>query len=247
MRRILIATAASLALMTGAAVAQTTSPTVGNPSSSTSSMSNTAAPDGTKTGTTKSDTMKSDATKSDSMTSGSAATSGGLGGQLASADELIGKNVYGRDNNKIGEIEDVILDANGKAVHPAMGCYGVGVSRIVAAAIEQNHDDAGIIWPDAMAPWSVAVCVINPKNDPAVAAAAAALHDELQQRGIDVVLDDRGLRPGAMFADMELIGVPHRVVVSERGLAAGQFEYRHRRAGEAEALDREALLARLGA
>ncbi len=140
-----------------------------------------------------------------------------------------------------------VLDANGKTVNPAMGCYGVGVSRIVAAAIEQNHDDAGIIWPDAMAPWSVAVCVINPKNDPAVAAAATALHDELQQRGIDVVLDDRGLRPGAMFADMELIGIPHRVVVSERGLAAGQFEYRHRRASEAESLDREALLARLGA
>ncbi|MBS0199093.1 MAG: proline--tRNA ligase, partial [Proteobacteria bacterium] len=140
-----------------------------------------------------------------------------------------------------------VLDANGKSVHPAMGCYGVGVSRIVAAAIEQNNDDAGIIWPDAMAPWSVAVCVINPKNDAAVATAAAALHDELQQRGIDVVLDDRGLRPGAMFADMELIGIPHRVVVSERGLAAGQFEYRHRRATEAESLDRDALLARLGA
>ena len=140
-----------------------------------------------------------------------------------------------------------VLDANGKTVNPAMGCYGVGVSRIVAAAIEQNHDDAGIIWPDAMAPWSVAVCVINPKNDPAVAAAAEALHDELQQRGIDVVLDDRGLRPGAMFADMELIGIPHRVVVSERGLASGQFEYRHRRAAEAESLDRDALLARLGA
>ncbi|MBS0216692.1 MAG: proline--tRNA ligase [Proteobacteria bacterium] len=140
-----------------------------------------------------------------------------------------------------------VLDANGKTVNPAMGCYGVGVSRIVAAAIEQNNDEAGIIWPDAMAPWSVAVCVINPKNDPAVAAAAGALHDELQQRGIDVVLDDRGLRPGAMFADMELIGIPHRVVVSDRGIKAGQFEYRHRRATEAESLDRDALLARLGA
>ncbi|MGG6461949.1 proline--tRNA ligase [Solilutibacter silvestris] len=140
-----------------------------------------------------------------------------------------------------------VLDANGKPVNPAMGCYGVGVSRIVAAAIEQNNDEAGIIWPEAMAPWTVAVCVINPKNDPQVAAAAEALHDELQQRGIDVVLDDRGLRPGAMFADMELIGIPHRVVVSERGLAAGQFEYRHRRAAEAESLDRDALLARLGA
>ncbi|QCG96850.1 PRC-barrel domain containing protein [Azospirillum sp. TSA2s] len=143
MRRILIATAASLALMTGAAVAQTTSPTVGNPSSSTSSMSNTAAPDGTKTGTTKSDTMKSDATKSDSMTSGSAATSGSLGGQLASADELIGKNVYGRDNNKIGEIEDVILDANGKAkqlVISSGGFLGIGEKQVAVDYSAANWD-----------------------------------------------------------------------------------------------------------
>ncbi len=139
-----------------------------------------------------------------------------------------------------------VLDASGKAVEPAMGCYGIGVSRIVAAAIEQNHDANGIIWPDAMAPWQVAVCVINPKNDANVAAAAEALYRELNAAGIEAVLDDRGLRPGAMFADIELIGIPHRVVVSERGLAAGTFEYRHRRASEAENLDRAALLARLG-
>ena len=138
-----------------------------------------------------------------------------------------------------------VLDASGKAVHPAMGCYGIGVSRIVAAAIEQNHDDAGIRWPQAMAPWQVAVCVINPKNDPAVAEAADALHAELHGAGIDSVLDDRGLRPGAMFADIELIGVPHRVVVSGRGLEAGTFEYRARSAAEAENLDRATLLARI--
>jgi prolyl-tRNA synthetase len=138
-----------------------------------------------------------------------------------------------------------VLDAQGKATTPAMGCYGVGVSRIVAAAIEQNHDAAGIVWPDAMAPWRVAVCVINPKNDVNVAAAAQALHDELEAAGVETVLDDRGLRPGPMFADIELIGIPHRVVVSERGLAAGTFEYRARRAGEAESLDRETLLQRL--
>ena len=140
-----------------------------------------------------------------------------------------------------------VLDAAGKAAVPMMGCYGIGVSRIVAAAIEQNHDDAGIVWPQAMAPWTVAVCVINPKNDPAVAEAAAALHDELAARGLDVVLDDRGLRPGPMFADMELIGIPHRVVVSGRGLEAGTFEYRARTATEAEHLDRDSLLERLGA
>jgi prolyl-tRNA synthetase len=140
-----------------------------------------------------------------------------------------------------------VLDANGKAVTPTMGCYGVGVSRIVAAAIEQNHDAAGIIWPEAMAPWQVAVCMINPKNDANVAAAAQALYDELNGAGFDAVLDDRGLRPGAMFADIELIGIPHRVVVSERGIAAGTFEYRARRASEAEQLGREALFARLTA
>ena len=138
-----------------------------------------------------------------------------------------------------------VLDATGKAVHPAMGCYGIGVSRIVAAAIEQNHDANGIVWPEAMAPWRVAVCVINPKDDPAVAAAAESLHAELNATGIDTVLDDRGLRPGAMFADIELIGIPHRVVVSGRGLEAGTFEYRARTAEAAENLDRATLLAKL--
>ncbi len=138
-----------------------------------------------------------------------------------------------------------VLDENGKAVVPAMGCYGIGVSRIVAAAIEQNHDGAGIIWPEPMAPWTVAICVINPKKDAQVDEAAAALLAELQDAGLDVVLDDRGLRPGPMFADMELIGIPHRVVVSGRGLEAGTFEYRARNAAESEALGRDQLLQRL--
>jgi prolyl-tRNA synthetase len=139
-----------------------------------------------------------------------------------------------------------VLDANGKAAVMYMGCYGIGVSRIVAAAIEQNHDDNGIIWPDAMAPWRVAVCVINPKNDPKVTEAAESLYRDLEAEGVEVVLDDRGLRPGVMFADIELIGIPHRVVVSERGIAAGTFEYRARRAAEAEALTREQVFERLG-
>jgi prolyl-tRNA synthetase len=138
-----------------------------------------------------------------------------------------------------------VLDENGKATILSMGCYGIGVSRIVAAAIEQNHDAAGIIWPAPMAPWTVAICTINPKNDAAVSEAAQALLDELQAAGIDAVMDDRGLRPGQMFADIELIGIPHRVVISERGLAAGTFEYRARRASEAENLGREELLAKL--
>jgi len=138
-----------------------------------------------------------------------------------------------------------VLDETGKAATPAMGCYGIGVSRIVAAAIEQNHDTNGIIWPVPMAPWAVAVCVINPKSDAAVNDAAEQLLQELQAAGIEAVLDDRGLRPGAMFADIELIGIPHRVVVSERGLAAGTFEYRARRATDAENIGRDELLARL--
>jgi prolyl-tRNA synthetase len=138
-----------------------------------------------------------------------------------------------------------VLDDQGKAQVMLMGCYGIGVSRIVAAAIEQRHDEAGIRWPEAMAPWRVAVCIINPKHSPDVAAAAESLYRELSARGIETVLDDRGLRPGAMFADMELVGIPHRVVVSERGLAAGTLEYRARDAAENRAITRDELFALL--
>ena len=143
-------------------------------------------------------------------------------------------------------LKATVLDENGKAQVMMMGCYGVGVSRIVAAAIEQRHDEAGIIWPEPMAPWRVAVCVINPKNAPDVAEAAESLYRQLAERGIDTVLDDRGLRPGAMFADMELIGIPHRVVVSERGLAAGTLEYRARHEAEARAVTPDELFSLLG-
>ncbi len=136
-----------------------------------------------------------------------------------------------------------VLDAEGKAQVMHMGCYGIGVSRIVAAAIEQNSDTNGIFWPEPMAPWQVAVCIINPKNEPAVVAAAEALYDKLLAAGVEAVLDDRGLRPGPMFADIELIGIPHRVVVSERGLAAGSFEYRARRESENRQLTEAEVLA----
>ena len=124
-----------------------------------------------------------------------------------------------------------------------MGCYGIGVSRIVAAAIEQNHDEAGILWPEPMAPWRVAICPINAVQNAQVREEADKLYDELAARGIDVLLDDRGLRPGPMFADVELIGIPHRIVVSERGLAAGTFEYRRRGESENRSIGREDLLA----
>ena len=138
-----------------------------------------------------------------------------------------------------------VLDDQGKAQVMMMGCYGIGVSRIVAAAIEQSHDEAGIIWPESMAPWRVAVCVINPKNLPEVRTAAEQLYRKLEERGIETVLDDRGLRPGQMFADLELIGIPHRVVVSERGLAAGMLEYRRRSESENRAITEDELFTLL--
>ena len=121
------------------------------------------------------------------------------------------------------------LDTNGKPQFMEMGCYGIGITRLPAAAIEQNHDERGIIWPDAIAPFTVVVCPIGPDRSPDVKAAAETLYAELMAADIDVVLDDRGERPGAMFADWELIGVPHRITIGERGLKEGRIEYQHRR------------------
>jgi prolyl-tRNA synthetase len=110
-----------------------------------------------------------------------------------------------------------------------MGCYGIGVTRILGAAIEQGHDERGIVWPDAIAPFRVVICPIGWERSDAVRAVCERLHDELEALGVDTLLDDRGERPGAMFADWELIGVPQRVVVSERGLKEGQVEIQGRR------------------
>ncbi|MBD8697867.1 proline--tRNA ligase [Stenotrophomonas sp. CFBP 13718] len=167
------------------------------------------------------------------------------GGELKIARGIEVGHVFQLGRQYAQALNATVLDENGKAAAMTMGCYGIGISRIVAAAIEQNHDDAGIIWSEAMAPWQVVVCVINPKGDETVAAAAGELLESLRGAGLDAALDDRGLRPGAMFADMELIGVPHRIVVSERGLAAGTYEYRARRASEAESLDRDSLMRKL--
>ena len=125
------------------------------------------------------------------------------------------------------------LDEHGKPQLMQMGCYGIGITRILGAAIEQNFDARGIIWPDALAPFTVVVCPIGYDRSTEVKAAADRLHDELQAAGIDVMLDDRGERPGAMFADWELVGVPHRVVISDRGLKEGQLEYQGRRDAQA--------------
>jgi len=141
-----------------------------------------------------------------------------------------------------------VLDVQGKTVAPYMGCYGIGVTRVVAAAIEQNHDDRGIIWPEALAPFMLAICPINYHKSESVKAAADSLYQQCATHGLSVLLDDRPLRPGVMFSDMDLIGVPHRIVLSDRGLTAEQFEYKGRRDQDVQELpltELTALLVRL--
>jgi prolyl-tRNA synthetase len=121
------------------------------------------------------------------------------------------------------------LDIDGKPKHFEMGCYGIGITRLPAAAIEQNHDARGIIWPDAIAPFTLVICTIDYAKDAAVKSVADGLYEALKARGVDAILDDRGERPGIMFAEWELIGVPHRVVISSRGLKEGTVEYQHRK------------------
>jgi prolyl-tRNA synthetase len=137
------------------------------------------------------------------------------------------------------------LGEDGKPAHFEMGCYGIGITRLPAAAIEQNHDERGIIWPDALAPFTVVVCPIGMDRSTEVKAAAEQLHRDLLAAGIDVILDDRGERPGAMFADWELIGVPHRVTIGDRGLKTGQVEYQHRRDAAATSVALSDVLALL--
>lgn len=127
-----------------------------------------------------------------------------------------------------------VLNENGKATTLSMGCYGIGVSRIVAAAIEQNHDDNGIIWPTSMTPYEVVIAPINLHKSQRLREAVETLYTELKTAGINVLLDDRKIRPGVMFADQELIGLPHRVVFSEKGLDAGELEYKARTASESQ-------------
>jgi len=121
------------------------------------------------------------------------------------------------------------LDGDGQAKVMEMGCYGIGCTRVVAAAIEQNHDEKGIIWPLPLAPFAVAIAPIGYDRNEGVKALADRLHDELAAAGVDVLLDDRGERPGVMFADLELIGIPHRITIGDRGLKEGKVEYQARR------------------
>ena len=135
------------------------------------------------------------------------------------------------------------LDEKGQPQLLQMGCYGIGITRIVGAAVEQNHDERGMIWPQSIAPFTLVVCPIGYDRSAAVRQAADALHAGLVDAGVDVILDDRGERPGAMFADWELIGVPHRIVLSDRGLKTGELEYQGRRDAAATPVPADTALA----
>ncbi|MFP3874424.1 MAG: proline--tRNA ligase [Thiohalophilus sp.] len=138
-----------------------------------------------------------------------------------------------------------VLDENGQSVTMTMGCYGIGVSRVVAAAIEQNHDERGIIWPDAIAPWQVVILPMNMHKSQRLRDTVDQLYSDLQQAGIDVLVDDRKERPGVMFADMELIGIPHRIVIGDRSLDKGVVEYKTRRETEAREIPVDQIIERL--
>lgn len=135
-----------------------------------------------------------------------------------------------------------VLDEQGQSQLMMMGCYGIGISRVVAAAIEQNFDERGIIWPEAIAPFQIALLPLNAARYPEVMVLAERLYAELSAMGVEVLLDDRDVRPGVMFADVELIGIPHRLVISDKGLAAGQLEYRARNAKGNEMLPIEGIV-----
>jgi prolyl-tRNA synthetase len=136
-----------------------------------------------------------------------------------------------------------VLDEAGKSTLMLMGCYGIGVTRIVAAAIEQNHDERGIIWPEPLAPFSVVLVPLNAHKSARVRTIAEELYLQFAAAGIEVLLDDRDARPGVKFADAELLGIPHRIVIGERGLETGRLEYRHRRASESEDFPLDQALA----
>ncbi len=140
-------------------------------------------------------------------------------------------------------MQATVLDEQGKEITMVMGCYGIGVSRIVAAAVEQNHDDSGIIWPDAIAPFQVALLPMNMKKSQRVREAVEALYADMTAAGIDVLLDDRAVRPGVMFSDMELIGIPHRVVVGEKNLDQELLEYKARRGGDSRDVPRSEIIS----
>ncbi|MES2049770.1 MAG: proline--tRNA ligase [Pseudomonadota bacterium] len=156
-------------------------------------------------------------------------------------------HVFQLGTNYSQDMKATFLDENGKPQLLQMGCYGIGITRILGAAIEQNYDDKGIIWPTALAPFEVVLCPMGMDKSDEVKLQTEKLYAELLAAGVDVILDDRGQRPGAMFADWELIGVPHRVVIGDRGLKEGNLEYQGRRDTEASVVPLEQMLSFLQA
>ena len=169
------------------------------------------------------------------------ATPGGKG-KLSIARGIEVGHIFQLGEKYSSAMKATVQDPDGKNRVMSMGCYGIGITRIVAAAIEQNHDDSGIIWPGPLAPFDVVLVPINMQRSEAVREAAEALYTELTNDGLAVLFDDRDARPGVKFADAELIGIPHRLVISDRSLAAGELEYRHRREEESRNLKREEAL-----
>ena len=155
-------------------------------------------------------------------------------GHLAIARGIEVGHVFKLGRKYSESLDASVLDAQGTKTAMLMGCYGIGVTRVVAAAIEQNNDERGIIWPDPIAPFDVVIVPMNYQKSQRVRDASDQLYSELEAAGFDVLLDDRDARPGVKFVDAELYGIPHRIVVGERGLDAGKLEYRHRRASENE-------------
>ncbi|MFV1972587.1 MAG: proline--tRNA ligase [Thiohalobacterales bacterium] len=167
-------------------------------------------------------------------------------GQLTIARGIEVGHIFKLGSKYSESMKATVLDGQGREVNMIMGCYGIGVSRIVAAAIEQNHDDKGIIWPDAIAPFQVALLPMNMKKSQRVREAAEQLYAELTAAGLTVLLDDREVRPGVMFADMELIGIPHRVVVGEKNLDRDMVEYKARGDADNRDIPRSEITAFLG-
>ena len=167
-------------------------------------------------------------------------------GKLAIARGIEVGHIFKLGSKYSESMKATVLDDQGREVNMIMGCYGIGVSRIVAAAIEQNHDDKGIIWPDAIAPFQVALLPMNMKKSQRVREAVEQLYTELTGAGLSVLLDDREVRPGVMFADMELIGIPHRVVVGEKNLDRDMVEYKARRDADNRDIPRSEISAFLG-
>ena len=157
------------------------------------------------------------------------------GGAIAIARGIEVGHIFQLGNKYSQSMNAAVLDQSGKETPMLMGCYGIGISRIVAAAVEQSHDEQGIIWPEPIAPFQVALLALTSKNAGAVDEAAQALYLDLSRlTGGEVLLDDRDARPGSKFADADLLGIPHRLVLGERGLGKGVVEYRNRRTGDTQ-------------